>query len=160
MNTGQGFGSGWHTFKNGFWNATRYLLIAGMFAFLLTMIILLNEVMNFHNGIVQQVTEPYARRVVLMLDKMNRYPEAYPEEPALPVAELAVELDSVRQALRELDRFAEIRPSPDEVLARLPDQEAPTGPDESEDESAPEEVSLKDRSAALQIRLDSLRDML
>ena len=104
-------GQRWQTFKNAFWNTTRYVLIAGMFALLLTMVILLNEVMTFHNGIKNQVGEAYARGVVLMLDEMNRNPEAYPEERALPVAELAVELDGVRRALRELELFGKIQPA-------------------------------------------------
>jgi hypothetical protein len=90
-------------------NLTRWLIIAVMFVFLLTMAIVLTEVMSFQDRVVRLVGDAdRARATVLMLHAIENSPGAYPEDQSLPFAALAVYLDRVRSAQEQLGRFREI----------------------------------------------------
>lgn len=102
------FWSAWEAIKNSFLNILRYVIIAGLFVYLLTAVILLNDIMAFHDRVKTDVgDDARARRAVLMLHKMHENPDRYPRGDAvLPVGTLAVSLGSLKSTYANLTRFS------------------------------------------------------
>ncbi|MEM7042694.1 MAG: hypothetical protein AAF543_07775, partial [Pseudomonadota bacterium] len=104
----------WEAGKNTVLNSFRYVIIAGLFVYLLTAVVLLNDIMAFHDRVASDVgDDARARRAVLMLHKMHENPDIYPAGDAeLPVGTLAVSLGSLRSTYEDLLRFGEFEMGP------------------------------------------------
>ena len=102
------FWSAWEALKNSFLNVLRYVIIAGLFVYLLTAVILLSDIMAFHDRVKSDVgDDARARRAVLMLHKMHENPDKYPKGDAeLPVGTLAVSLGSLKSTYADLTQFS------------------------------------------------------
>ncbi|MGI9420391.1 MAG: hypothetical protein ACR2RA_21430 [Geminicoccaceae bacterium] len=110
----------WEALKNSFLNVLRYVIIAGLFVYLLTAVILLSDIMAFHDRVKSDVgDDSRARRAVLMLHKMHENPDKYPRGDAvLPVGTLAVSLGSLKASFQDLRRF-------DDFTVRPPEDPSP-----------------------------------
>ena len=88
-------------------NLARWAILAGILVFLLTAILALHEALNFQDRVVELAGDDRdrARRVLSVLHDTLKNPGDYVEERNAPFASIAVALDRLDKAQRDLQRF-------------------------------------------------------
>ena len=140
-------GSLWEAAKHTISNLLRYAVIAFLFLYLLTAVVLFHDIMAFHDRVADDVgDDARARRVVLMLHEMEQNPEIYPRASTdLPEGTLAVALGAIQASHAELSKF--------ERFVRAPEKAA-----EGEEQENPKRLTAEEKAKADIEKFEALRE--